>query len=352
MIRVRQSVAVASGADPFTFGPLYKYRVQVVCPPGETVRVRPVDASGVKDSFLFGPGDSGWISLRRLHSGILVDKGSGSSSATVSIWWADEENDEVHPPGCCITGPVGSVLYDSGSVAAGAAIDSGALDLSFVNAVEVVIDNTAASVVRDLSMLSYLADGATLIDQNVIRRCAFGVAPTGAMHAPGRNRGLISPHPPGGTTGVHVIYDVTSAVNTANNTGRLFCEDGDAIEYMILTSAGTTTGYVDFYDDAGTQLAIGTIGALSYAMGGIVPGLSASVGWAASYQTLLSSLPVPRSFGIRCAAAGAGNTVRVLVQTRGRVPGTFSVPIALPPRARFQLAAAGAAAARMTIFAR
>lgn len=82
----------------------------------------------------------------------------------------------------------GTVLYDSGSVAAGAAIDTGVLDLTGISDLFFVATNAATGLARNLTMDSYLEDGTTAIDSGfVLRQVAVGAVTergTAGVHAP------------------------------------------------------------------------------------------------------------------------------------------------------------------------
>lgn len=56
-----------------------------------------------------------------------------------------------------------SLVYDSGIVAAGGAIDSGVLDISAYSVCSVFVDNSAGAAVRLASWPGYMSDGTTQI---------------------------------------------------------------------------------------------------------------------------------------------------------------------------------------------
>lgn len=238
-----------------------------------------------------------------------------------------------------------TVLFSSGIVAAGAEIITPVLDLRGTNGIGIVVDNTAGAVFRDLNLLSYLDDGTTLIETLLLRKVGFGAAPAGSVYAPGSVRGYIGPNPPGGTTGVHILYDNVSAANTAIDTGALWTEDLESVVFAMQTSAGTSaiTTYLTLDDGAHQQWSA------SAAVGQFNGGIGEGVGVAGSASGDVSFRPSRRA-RFTASPAGIGNTVRVVIIGRGRVPGTFAHQIGLPTKAKFQLVAAGAANARVTIF--
>lgn len=362
MIRRRRNLTLTAGVgdQEFAMDRVWKFRAVVTCPPGELVRIVPVLEGSPKDALVFGPGDTGWIEFSERYSGLRIAKESGSSSAAVDLWVATDRDDRVYPaPASSSLSPMGSVLYDSGSVAAGAAIDSGVLDLTNVRELGIVVDNTAGAVLRDLSLLSYLADGATLIDTVLLRRVAFGAAANGATHDPGRVRGVVGPNPPGGVSGVHLLYDATTPVNTAIDA-TIVAEEASELTFSWLWApalAGGIAFNLSHVADDGVSIpaSFWTVGAAGMTEAQQTMGVSLAA--VAGRNVAIVSGFVASGFAARrlrmtLAAAGAGVTSRMVVYARGRVPGTFSVPLILPPRARLQLAAAGAAAARLTVFAR
>lgn len=245
-------------------------------------------------------------------------------------------------------GTIVGTIYSSGSVAAGAAIDSGVLDLSPFREIEVFVDNTAGTVLRDLAMLSYLDDGTTLIDSIVLRRCGFGTAPAGSVYAPGAIRGYVGPNPPGGTTGVHVLYDATSAANTALDTGALATEDTESLRIEAFTSGGTTNiGHYVVRDDNGIPGPGAGFAAAAYQITTWGPGFATG-----GEVGLVMGEPVQRRSRFTTSAAGPGNTVRLIVVGRGRTPGAFAQQMILPTKAKLTLGAGGAGAARLTVIAR
>jgi len=277
----------------------------------------------------------------------------GSGSPTVYPWRMQGSAATTAIP--MATASKGVLLYDSGSVAAGALIDSGVLDLTFYTSLEVVIDNTAGTAVRQLTMASFLADGVTQIDTVPLRVVAFGTAPTGSVYAPGRVRGYLGPNPPGGTSGKYLLYQATSADNGALDSGNVWAYDFDSVLADAAVASGTVTGVFAAtirYDD-GTVPGFGawtTAQNIANAQNhsSYVYGLGAAdeAGFLTGYG---ASPPVVR---FTTSPAGAGATVRLAVWGIGRLPGTFAVNVLLPLRAQFTLAAAGAGAARIVIIGR
>lgn len=92
------------------------------------------------------------------------------------------------------------------------------LDLAGIEELAVLVDNTAGTAFRDLTMTSYLDDGTTQIDSFLLRKVAWGLAANGAHHDPGRARAYIGPNPPGGTSGVHVLYDVQGSFSRSSSS--------------------------------------------------------------------------------------------------------------------------------------
>lgn len=242
----------------------------------------------------------------------------------------------------------GSVLWDSTSVTTGAAIDSGVLDLSAFSELQVVVDNTSGTALRDVVLSSYLDDSVTLIGTVTVRRVPSGGPPVGSTYAPGMAQGYVGPNPPGGTTGVHVLYDSTSATNGTLDTGPLSTSECDSVFSAGQASAGTTTVTNGEVRDDGSQFNFTAPSASANQQ--FFAGSGVSV---AGQAYTASSMPfVPRRMAFQSSAAGTGNTVRLRVLCRGRVPGTFAYQMVLPTKARFQLGAGGSGAARLTIIGR
>lgn len=248
--------------------------------------------------------------------------------------------------------PAARILYDSGSVAAGAAIESPVLNLerAQVSEIEVLVDHTAGlgTVSRDLSLTTYLDDGTTAIETVLLHRIWGGAAANGADYAPGRVRGYIGPRPPGPVTGTHTLYDVTSPVNTALDTGPLSVEDTEAVLADALATGGTTqvTASIVWDDAVATAMTVPPAAAVHQASS-----------WGAGYTvvptgftaTSVVPLPVPRRLKYQTTAGGAGIAVRLRVVARGRPPGTFALQMILPARLKLSLAAGGAAAGRVVV---
>lgn len=247
------------------------------------------------------------------------------------------------------------VVFDSGVVGAGAIIVAqdarlgGPLDLTPYDTIEVIADNVAGAANRLLTLDQYLDDGATNID---------AALPLRNLQPGKRVRGLLSPNPPGGTSGVRTLYDVTSAANTALDTGALDLEDFDAVEITVhgsavMAGAPAITLFAQQESDGLFQsLAFAPIP---------VAAVDASLPWgpgsSAGFNTNASSgigsgSPLPRSGKVTLGAGGAAVTCRMVITGRGRIPGTFSVPMVIPTRAKFTLAAGGAANGRLTVIGR
>lgn len=296
---------------------------------------------------------------------VVVDPDSTSGATSWLATWSEEEGFRVGPgwgPSDTIA-PSGSgaalrvakkgvVLYDSGSVAGGALIDSGVLNLTGIESLQVFVDNTAGAVFRDLSLLSYLDDGTTLVDTAVIRRCGYGAAPTGSNHAPGAVRGTVGPCAANGANRAFIIYDATSGDNATLDSGLLWVEDCESFEAHAAGSAGTTQLAPFRVRDDGTTTAMGTTAATLQQVYAVARGYTAAALGDATATISQNRGWVGRRARFTTTAAGAGNTVRLVVTGYGRTPGTFAHQMALPTRAKLQLAAAGAANARMTIFGR
>lgn len=246
----------------------------------------------------------------------------------------------------------GKVLYDSGVVASGAIITSGVLSLDGISELEVIADNTAGSVFRDLTMVSYLDNGTTQIDSLLLRRVVWGAAANGADYDPGRVRVLIGANPPGVASGVHVLYSTTSAAATALDTGALDTEDADYVTAYAVPSAGTTQLQGFETSDAGVysnpSIAPSASSGQTFFWG---PGSTLPSGAVTGYTSYVPS-SVPRRLRFTTTSAASSNTVLLRVVARGRRPGTSSVSMVLPTRAKVTLAAAGAANGRLTVIGR
>jgi hypothetical protein len=247
------------------------------------------------------------------------------------------------------------VLADQ-NVAAGGALDSGVLNLADlkISEVSVVVDSTAGTAMRQLTMTSYLPNGTTVIDSVPLRLVAFGAAPTGSVYAPGRVRGYVGPNPPGGTSGKYALWSDTSAANTALSSPTLYAEDCDSVQMFAVQNTGgaTTTCMLRPTLENGTpnhgwinpQTSV-TSGPCAIVQAfGAVAGLG---GQNVAGEAGVSASPF-RRFVTTTGASSVGTTTTEVVCT-GRVPGTFSVQMLLPPKASFNLAAGGSGAARMTV---
>lgn len=244
------------------------------------------------------------------------------------------------------TAPKGQVLYDSGVVASGAAISSGVLDLTGINTVSIIVDNTAGTVVRNLSMVTYLGDGSTQVDSVQLRKVMFGAAPVGGEFAPGMARGLVglgASLPPSMDA---ILIDTTSGSAAAMDTGPIFTEDCDALWIPAVASANTTQMVGKEVSDDGVVTTI-TGGGTASGVNSVVMGVGA-VG-AQGSGGVTSYLPRRMQFTTTAATAG---TVRLRAICRGRPPGTFALPIMLPTKAAFNLASGGSANGRLTIIGR
>jgi hypothetical protein len=91
--------------------------------------------------------------------------GQGTDGAGASVFRPGGSSDT----GALRVAKKGKVLYDSGTVAAGAVINSPVLDLTGIESVSVIAANATGGSARSLSMTVYLDDGTTQI-------ASFGVA--------------------------------------------------------------------------------------------------------------------------------------------------------------------------------
>lgn len=245
----------------------------------------------------------------------------------------------------------GGFTWDSGSVAAGAAIASPVLDLRDVRELLVVVDNTAGTTFRNLTLVSYLDNGTTQIDSLLLRRVAFGAAATGSSYAPGAVRGTVGTGVAIGTPGSHILYDATSAANAALATPAIVVDGMQVVSAIAAASAGTTvlTGRAPADDD--TASALGVLGGGTAALRNHCS-IGAGAYGGSSGSGSGGGFAMPRRIIFDTTTAGGGNTVRLIVVGYGLPPGTFVVQLALPPKAKLTLAAGGAAAARMTVVAK
>lgn len=256
------------------------------------------------------------------------------------------------PAAASVAVPASQLLYDSGPVVG--AVDSGVLDLSGVESVEVLVDNVAGAAFRDLVLLSYLADGATLVDSLLLRRCGFGARANGADYDPGRARIALGPSVSAGDGGVAVLYDATSPANAAQDTGPLLTEDAECVDVELIPSGAAVAAAFPAYRvlDDGTSVLYLNQNALAAVPTHQVFGYGGPVQASTVGTTVGSGPSVPRRMRFTHGALGAGVTGRLVVTSRGRRPGTSVHRQCLPLRARLQLAAAGAAAARLIVVGR
>lgn len=226
-------------------------------------------------------------------------------------------------------------IFDSDVVSSGATWNSSTVNLASVTAIEVFVDNTSGGGLRDLTMTSFAPDGVTTIDSVLLRRVAYGTAPTGSSYAPGRVRGYLGPTPPGGTTGTFLLYDATSAAATALDSGIISTEDSDLVIVNADASGGTTQMTPSDVRDDDTSRNYGAATAAGTNTMTWGPGMVIG-----SVFNLSVSGAIPRRARFQTSSAGPSNTVRLRVWSKGRIPGTFTVPMLLPTKARFSLSAA------------
>jgi hypothetical protein len=247
-------------------------------------------------------------------------------------------------------------LFDSGSVAGGAVIASGILSGPAEGSspdLQVFVDNTAGTAQRSLT-LETIADsaGTDVVDSVVLRVVPFGSTLSGSSYAPGRVRGYIGPNPPAGASGTFLVYDETGADNTILTSPVIPTHDFEWVIARRTNAVGAGTSTMVLIGDNGngtpnSNLHIVTAAATSWlAMG---PGLAAA---SPVMNITLGHLPIPMrdSAQFVANAAGGGTTTRLSVLARGRVPGTFSVQMAIPAYWRITLAAAGTGAARVVVY--
>lgn len=78
------------------------------------------------------------------------------------------------------------IEWDSGVVAAGAVIDSPIFEVSDVDGLFIIADNSAGAATRNVTMDSYLGDGATIIDTALaLRTVAAGAKERGEISVNG-----------------------------------------------------------------------------------------------------------------------------------------------------------------------
>jgi hypothetical protein len=234
------------------------------------------------------------------------------------------------------------VIFNSGSVAAGASISSDVMDLTGVENVQIEIDNRSGTALRRLMLETYADDGVTLIGTAVpLRTVAYGNPPAGGQNFPGMVFGAIGPRASTGSPVVTQLYDATSASGGALTNTVVVTEDCDTVQVSKINSSGSNTMNIDRFEDDG-----------SARTGSIYAGASV----ASEMKTLGESLSsdaqgmVPRRIQISSSAI-TSQTTRMVVLCRGRPPGTFAVPMMLPTKAKFILGAGGSGAAAMVVYA-
>jgi hypothetical protein len=196
MIRTA-SLAAAGGTIPRCFGFRLKPRPvsgAAVTSPPYPLRIR--DQSTHQNEFLVY--DSSWNERQAPAVAdqvlpplgpFLVDPNGELPGWAWDVTWADEAGERVTPQERCPSAP-GVVLYDSGLVAAGAALDSGILCLgSWFGQVGLYVFNADAAA-RQVNLFSYLDDGTTQIGQTTLGNaagsswtsgsCGFGASTTNA----------------------------------------------------------------------------------------------------------------------------------------------------------------------------
>lgn len=100
------------------------------------------------------------------------------------------------------TSALGSLLWDSGVVAAGAAIDSPVLDTTDATDLYVVADNSAGAATRNITIDTLLPDGLAVIDSGLVLR---------TVAAGAKERGTVGPTNSGalGTPALNFSYPCT-----------------------------------------------------------------------------------------------------------------------------------------------
>ena len=366
MILTRRGVTVGGTLAPHIPGPVFAVRVavrgvplaagliaqQIAIIPSRKVR----DDLRDSEAMIIFPGESPLFVLDEPADYIRFEAPAGGL-AVVDITYGTSPRDSALPAPA--EARRGLVLFDS-TVAAGALIDTGVMDLTGFSELEAIVDNTQGTTFRDLTFTPYdgiLPGPGALVESLVpLRRCGFGTAPFGSSYAPGNVRGYIGPNPPGGTPGTHVLFDGTSGSNAAISTpgAGVFVEDMDGVVVFGLYSGSPVSGNL-------TVAELGDDGVATNALCGYAGNAQAThacnIGPGAStISTIATSsfagVPMVRRITATLAAAGSALTGRLRILGRGRVPGTFAHQIALPPKARVQLAAAGAGTARLAIVGR
>ncbi len=235
--------------------------------------------------------------------------------------------------------PAQKLLWDSGVVGAGAVIQSPVLDFAGLRALAAIADNSGGVVARDLSIQVYAPDGVTPIG---------GPVTLGKVMPAMRADALVGVQMLALQAEWRVLYDQVSGLNAALDSLPLNTDGLDSLLVKALASAGTTAlSPTEVLDDGTEGPALATLAAALAQVLSWTPGAAAGTGAAASQMAI--GAPVPRRARFRTTAAGAGNTVRLIVAGRGRLPGQMRWQAILGARGQVTLAAAGALAARLTI---
>lgn len=252
----------------------------------------------------------------------------------------------------------GTRLYSSGSVAAGAVISSGVLNVAGLTELEVYADNSGGDAFRDVQVTMFDDDGVTPLGTTVTVKTvpyASGYSVQSASitipHPVGYSRIYIGPNPPSGNTGIYTLAISTSADNGTMTT-IVPGEECSALWAVSYDTSGSGTYSLTPFEvtDAGTSKQIGGNGTTNWHT------LCWGLGCGAITPTLATNLylPIPpaRRSRFQTTAGGSGTITQTTIKCLGRPPGFSAVQLTLPAKIKIDLTAAGTGAASLVVMGR
>lgn len=249
-------------------------------------------------------------------------------------------------------------FYSSGSVAAGAAISSGILDVTGIDELELFVNNAAGDAFRDVALTPYADDGVTPLGTTVVLKTVMYASSVTAQtanvtvpHATGYARIYVGPNPPAPASGIYTLAIATSTDNgsTATIVPSEECSALWAVSYD--TSGAGTYSLTPFeMTDSGLSKQIGGNGTTAWHS--LCWGLGCGAITPTAATNIYLPAPPPRRARFQTTAAGAGTITQTTIKCLGRPPGFSAVQMMLPPYLKVELLAAGTGAAAIDVYAK
>lgn len=253
-------------------------------------------------------------------------------------------------PIAALAAPGFRLIYDSGTTCnAGAACASPVFPCKDLSEIAVLVNNRSGTQSRMMALWHYAADGVTPRGTVLLDRIPFGNAATGAdgYTDPGGVTMLIGPAVTSSVNDkVTVLYDVTSAANTAQSAD-VDVSDCSTVMAQESPSAAAAASTITFYNlDYSSAIPVGSWTTTADAQGNHIawgPGVSSAA--SGTYYKGGTAAPLPSRIRVSVGALGAGITSRLRVTCRGHVGiATFALPFTEMCKIAFDAAGAGTAA--------